>query len=364
VSCVLPAPYPNKVSGTGVTLSLRSLRGFSISIPAKQSIFMIIKRLQGIIIAVFILALFCGCQSVNETKQSRIVMSTFCEISCFEKDTEKANKAMDIAFEEIERIEKIFSKFDENSEISKINKFAGVRSVEAGHEVLMLIEDSIYYSEISKGSFDITIGPLMEIWGFVRKTNSIPDKGLIQETLRHIGYNNIFISTQDSTIHFRDSLAKIDLGGIAKGYAVDRAKDVLVSRGIHTALINLAGNMYALGNPPDKDSWYIGIQDPRDKNKIIKKVKLKNQAISTSGDYERFFKIDGKRYSHIINPITGEPAKGIISVTVITDSAEEADALSTAIFVMGEEKGMELAKSLKNLQVFIIKEDSKIVKFP
>lgn len=334
-----------------------------MSIPAKQSVFVILKRLQGIFI--FILVFSAGCyEPVKEIKQSRIVMNTFCEITCYEKNVQQADKAIDAAFGEIERLEKLFSKFDENSEVSKINKNAGIQNVEAGHEVLRLIQDSIYYSEISEGNFDITIGPLMEIWGFVRKTYTIPDKKLIQETLRHIGYKNIFISMQDSTIHFRDSLVKIDLGGIAKGFAVDRAKDVLVSKGIDSALINLAGNMYALGRPPGKNSWYIGIQDPRDKNKIIKKVKLKNQAISTSGDYERFFEIDGKRYSHIINPITGEPARGIISVTVITDSAEEADALSTAIFVMGEEKGMELAKSLKNLQVFMVKENGKVLNSP
>lgn len=301
-----------------------------------------------------------GCSQDRVFKETRVVMDTFGEISCYETDEAMAVQAMDAAFKEMQRIEKLFSKFDENSEVSRINKLAGREEVIVTKEVLMLIQDSIYYSSISEGAFDITIGPLMELWGFVRKKNSMPDSSSIEETLRDVGYKNIIINSEKQTITFLHEGIKIDFGGIAKGYAVDRAKDILLSHGIKNGMVNLGGNIFAFG---ERD-WRIGIQDPVNKGKLIGTLKLKNQAISTSGNYERFFESGGKRYSHIINPVTGWPSQGIISVTVVSNTAKEADALSTAIFVMGEEKGIELGKSIKLIQVLILREDGKIISYP
>ena len=204
----------------------------------------------------------------------------------------------------------------------------------------------------------------MEIWGFVHKHNSIPDKEAISDALKYVGYKNIELNSEESSIRFLKKSVKIDFGGIAKGYAVDRAKDIMASRGIKNGLVNLGGNIFALGNASGKRKWKIGVQDPRDKDKVLYSFELTDRAISTSGNYERFFEIGGKRYSHIMNPLTGEPCEGIISVTVVADSAEEADALSTAIFVMGEEKGLTLAKSIKGIEVLMLKEDSKIISYP
>lgn len=272
-------------------------------------------------------------------------------------------EAINEAFKEMERIEKVFSKFDEKSEVSKINSLAGIKEINISPEVMKVIEDSLYYSRISEGSFDITVAPLVKIWGFGYKNNTIPDRSMIQEALKHVGRENILIDAEKPSIRFLDKDTKIDLGGIAKGYAVDRVKEVLISKRINNALINLGGNIFGLGAPPGKKGWRIGIQCPRHKNKIIWIVNLRNRAVSTSGDYERFFIVNGKRYSHIISPVTGEPVQGVMSVTVVADSAEASDALSTAIFVMGEKKREDIIKSIKDIEVLVVKEDGSQIKY-
>lgn len=312
----------------------------------------------------FLIFILAGCSHVSSVKETRVLMDTFCEISCYSNDRDKAVAAMDAAFREMQRIESVFSKFDENSAVSRINRLAGEEKVNVSKEVFNLTEDSIYYSQISRGAFDITVAPLMDIWGFVRRHKAIPNKEAIDNALRSVGYKDIELDSKESSIRFLNKGTKIDFGGIAKGYAVDRAKDVLVSHGIKDGLINLGGNMFALGSAYGKESWTIGVQDPRNKGKLLKSFELNDRAISTSGNYERFFEIGGKRYSHIINPVTGEPCQGIISVTVVADSAEKADALSTAIFVMGAEKGLELAVAVKDIKVLILKEDGEIILYP
>lgn len=320
--------------------------------------------LKGYGIFYFLIFILAGCSQVSSVKETRVLMDTFCEISCYSNDRNNAIAAMDAAFREMQRIESIFSKFDENSAVSKINRLAGEEKVNVSKEVFNLTEDSIYYSQISGGAFDITVAPLMDIWGFVSRHKAIPDKEAIDNALRSVGYKDIELDSKESSIRFLNKGTKIDFGGIAKGYAVDRAKDVLVSHGIKDALINLGGNMFALGGAHGKKNWKIGVQDPRNKSKLLKSFELNDRAISTSGNYERFFEIGGKRYSHIINPITGEPCQGIISVTVAADSGEASDALSTAIFVMGEEKGLSLAKSIQGIEVMMLKEDGRLIIYP
>ena len=297
-------------------------------------------------------------------KETRALMDTLCEISCYSPDGNKAVRAIDEAFKEMQRIEKVFSKFDENSELSKINKIAGLENIKVSEEAFRLTERAIYYSRISDGAFDVTVAPLMETWGFVRKHKSMPGEDDIKNALKSVGYKNIELDSKKLSIRFLNKDTKIDFGGIAKGYAIDRARDVLVSNGIKNGLVNLGGNIFALGNAPGKKNWKIGVQDPRNKSRLLYSFELTDMAISTSGNYERFFEIGGKRYSHIMNPLTGEPCQGIISVTVALDSAERADALSTAIFVMGEKNGLTLAKSIKDIKVLILKEDGKIISYP
>jgi FAD:protein FMN transferase len=309
----------------------------------------------------FLVFILAGCGQGQLIKETRALMDTFCEISCYGDNKDKTVFAIDAAFKEMERIEKVFSKFNKNSEVSKINALAGLEKVAASEEVFKLTERAVYYSSISNGAFDITVAPLMEVWGFVLRHKSIPDKEAIENALEGVGYKNIELDPKKLYVKFLNKKTKIDFGGIAKGYAVDRAKDILAAYGIKNGLVNLGGNIFALGNAPGKKKWKIGVEDPRNKGKLLHSFELNDRAISTSGNYERFFEIEGRRYSHIINPVTGEPCQGIISVTVMADSAEQADALSTAIFVMGEEKGLNLAKSIKGIKVLMLKEDGRLI---
>lgn len=280
-------------------------------------------------------------------------MGTFVELSSYGTSREKIIKAMDDAFREIKRIEGLFSKYDEASEISRINRLAGERELIIAREVFDVIEHSLYYSKLSDGAFDITVAPLMDIWRFDQSDPFIPDDITIENALEYIGYEKVVMNKENLSVHFLDSRVKIDLGGIVKGYAVDRAKEVLRSGGLSNALINIGGNIYAMGSPPNRRAWQVGIQDPRDRDKLVHKLDLKDGAVSTSGDYEKFFIVNGKRYFHILDPRTGRPVQGAISVTVLADSAEEADALSTAAFVMGIKRGEELARSLGNRAFYI-----------
>jgi len=312
----------------------------------------------------FLIFILAGCGRDSLVKETSVLMDTFCEISCYSGSRDKSAAAINAAFEEMQRIERVFNKFDENSEVSKINSRSSLEKISVSKEVFKLTQDSIYYSAISEGAFDITVAPLMEIWGFVRKNKTAPDKVVIQEALKSVGYKNIELDPKDLSVRFLNKGVKIDFGGIAKGYAVDRAKDVLVSKGIKNGIVNLGGNIFVLGRAPGGKSWKIGVEDPRNKGKLLQSFELTDRAISTSGNFERFFEIAGKRYSHIISPLTGEPCQGIISVTVVADSAEQSDSLSTAIFVMGEEKGLNLARAIKGIKVLMLKEDGKIISSP
>lgn len=282
----------------------------------------------------FLLLFLFGCRQPVLFEETRLAMDTVAEISVYGVDKNKALEAIREAFGEIKRIEEKFNRFDAKSEISMVNRLGGQGAVNISPELFKLIEDSLYYSKISNGTFDITVLP--------------SQRGR---------YEEIILDRGRSSVRFLAPDIRIDMGGIVKGYAADRAKDILTGQGIENALINIGGNIYALGNAMGKKEWEIGIQDPRDKYKIIDKLKLKDKAVSTSGDYERGL--------HIIDPSTGRPAGGVISVTVVADSAEESDALSTAIFVMGPEKAKGLIKSLReNIEVFIVDNNGSVIRYP
>jgi len=312
----------------------------------------------------FVFLFLTGCSKPLLFKETRVLMDTFAEITCISSDKKRAKKAMEDAFKEMKRIEILFNRYDEESELSRINRLAGQKEVIIDPEVFGLIKRSLSYSELSKGSFDITVAPVIDIWIDGRRNSSVPDIEVINSALEHVGYQNIVLDKDNLSIRFLDKDTKIDLGGIAKGYAVDRAKGVLSSHGIEDALIDIGGNIFAMGRPLDKETWQIGIRHPRSKKDIIHTLKLNNRAISTSGDYERFFVLDGKRFSHIVDPHNGMPAEGIMSVTVVSDSAEASDALSTAVFVMGPEQGLEFIKSFKDIEVFIFDNEGELVKYP
>ncbi len=311
---------------------------------------------QGLISAVVVLCvLISGCGKETRLKESSLLMGTVVEITVQHKDATAARKVIQDTFDEGKRIENLLSIYKKGSEISMVNLKAGLEEVKVSGDSLYLIEKALYYSELSDGAFDITVGPLIELWGFNGGKRKVPRKSTIKKALALINYRKVTINREKSTVKLEKPGMKIDLGAIAKGYAVDRMIAVLENKGIKEAIVNAGGDIYALGNPAGKGGWEIGIRNPRKRSEIIDVIKLKDKAIATSGDYEQFFFAAGRRYSHIMDPRTGLPASGVVSVTVIAQTAMAADALSTTLFVLGKEEGEKLIKGLENVEAFFTK---------
>ena len=266
----------------------------------------------------------------------------------------------------LEGCEKLCKKYDsmfsnkiEDSEISRINSASG-NPVEVSKETIKLIKKGIYYSEMSDGVFDITIAPVSNLWDFKAETPLVPSPEAIAEAVSHVNYENIII--RDNTVKLTDPHAGIDLGAIAKGYIADRIKDYLEEEGVRHAMINLGGNVLAMGSKLDGSDYNIGIQEPFDETgEPITSVKISDKSVVTSGIYQRYFKADGKIYHHILDPNTGYPCENnLYSVTILTDSSLTADALSTTCFLLGYDRGMKLINQLDNVDAVFITNDNQI----
>ena len=257
------------------------------------------------------------------------------------------------------KYDSMFSNKIEDSEISRINS-AGGNPVEVSKETIKLIKKGIYYSEMSDGAFDITIAPVSSLWDFKAETPSVPSPEAIAEAVSHVNYENIII--RDNTVKLADPQAGIDLGAIAKGYIADRIKDYLEEEGVRHAMINLGGNVLAMGSKLDGSDYNIGIQKPFDETgEPITSVKISDKSVVTSGIYQRYFKADGKIYHHILAPNTGYPCENnLYSVTILTDSSLTADALSTTCFLLGYDRGMKLINQLDNVDAVFITNDNQI----
>jgi thiamine biosynthesis lipoprotein len=287
-----------------------------------------------------------GCQNQQLYTDNRVMMGTVIEV------TSPYKQAAGIVFNEMKRIEGLLSKYKPDSEVSKLNCFG---KLNVSPDTFFIIKESKEFWQISNGAFDISVGPLMDLWGFTDRKYSLPKEEEIKNTLGLIGSDKIILQDSDNVVKFKISGMKIDLGAIAKGYALDCVVDKLRKAGIKSCLINAGGQVYCLGDKFGKP-WKIAIKDPREKN-IVGYLELKDKSVSTSGDYEQFFIKDKRRYAHIFNPKTGYPANsGVVSVTVIASDGLTADALSTAIFVLGKEKSRELIKRFPDIEVKIIEE--------
>jgi len=302
--------------------------------------------------------------------QTRQMMGTWAEITVYSQDAKLANRAIETALDAMTEVDSLMSAYKKDSEISEINRQAGQKAVNVSPQTFWVVKSAIHYSEISDGAFDITISPLIRSWGFFRKQGHIPPKEEINQKRALVNYRLIELDSEHNPLtpfikgeYNRIKLLKhgitLDLGGIAKGYAVDQAIETLRAAKVENVLVNLSGNMYAMGHPRDKDAWRIAIRHPRQKESLLGVLELQEEAIATSGDYEKFFIYDGKKYSHIINPHTGYPVLGIASVTIIAKTAMEADALSTTVFVLGSERGLQLIESKDGVEGIIVKVDEK-----
>ena len=254
-----------------------------------------------------------------------------------------------------------FSRTIETSEIARINS-AGGAPVTVSNDTLELIRQGIYYGDLSDGAFDITIGAVSRLWDFKDENPSVPMADAVTEALSHVNYKNIIIS--GNTVTLKDPKAAIDVGGIAKGYIADRLKDYLKNQGVKHALINLGGNVLAIGSKPDGTAYNIGIAKPCSENgEYITSLEIRDKSVVTSGTYQRYFEQGGNFYHHILDPGTGYPCENDLnSVTIITDSSLAADALSTACFVLGEEKGTELINRLENTEAIFVNSRNQVKK--
>jgi thiamine biosynthesis lipoprotein len=305
-----------------------------------------------------VVLVFEGCALQVNFERQETCMGTFAKITCIGKNKEFCSVAIDKAFEEIGRVENLLSKFKESSEISILNN-SGTEPAKIGAETLQIIKKAKKFYEASGGAFDISVSPLLKLWGFYDKNKTIAElyDRDIKEKLNLIGLEKIIIDDDKRTVSFKFLGMALDLGGIAKGYAVDKARDVMLNLGVKNALISIGGEIFCIGEGIGKNSWNVGIRHPLKPDKVIATLNLKNKAVSTSGAYENFVEIREKRFGHIIDPRTGYPVENdLVSVTIIADDCVTADALATAVFVLGKEKGLALINEYRAEAVLISKD--------
>lgn len=317
---------------------------------------------------IFLLLVFfiCGCGK-KEYSKVEFLMDTVVEIKVCHRNKVEAQKAIDSAMEEMKRVEQKMSRFLPDSEVSRLNNeasSAGVKGVQlAGSwlqisdELFYLLKESVRLSELTRGCFDVTIYPLVKIWKFGGENPGVPAEKEIKKGLELVGYKNMRV--ENGKVRFDKRGMGIDLGGIAKGYAVDAAVRVLKEKNIESAMVNAGGDIYVLGRKRRKP-WRIGIRHPRKEGDILGIVEVEDRAIVTSGDYERFFFSGGKRYHHIFDPKTGYPANGCQSVTIVAKETAFADALATGVFVLGPRQGMDLIESLEEVEGVIVDKEGEV----
>jgi len=290
----------------------------------------------------------------------RLVMGTFARVVAVAADAKVADKAIEAALAEIERVDKLMSDYKSDSEIGQVNKDGFNRAVPVSEPTFEVLQRSIEFSKLTGGAFDITIGPLVDLWRSAKKKGVTPSQEEIAQAKSRVGFENLILNGKDRTVKFAVASMRLDLGGIAKGYAVDKAIEAMQQAGAIGGMVDIGGDLRCFGKPPKgRSKWSIALQNPNvnkntDESDLLLVLKLDNAAVATSGDYQQFVLIEGKRYSHIINRRTGTSAEGLSSVTIITDSATDADALATAVSVMGVEKGLALVEKMPNAEAIVI----------
>ncbi len=297
----------------------------------------------------------------NDMHQAyKMMMDTSVEMQ-FGPGSVPADQLEEEIFTEIGRLEKLFSRSLDDSDVSKVNAAAGINNIQVSPEVLFVTEQALDYAELTGGSFDPTIAPLVDLWGFLGQEYSVPEAEELERVIPYVDYTALEIDRDSEKLFLPRSQMGLELGGIAKGFIVDRAMDVLKEAGVEHAFINVGGDISLLGANPDGEPWRIGITNPREPDQIIAVLSLKDCAVVTSGDYERSFEEDGGKYHHILDPETGMPAGELASVTVVANTALDADALSTAVFVLGPLRGLALLEDLPDAEGVLITPELEIM---
>ncbi len=295
------------------------------------------------------------------SKKTLLLMGSRFEITALAGDSGQASLAVDAAIDEIRRIEKLISSWDPQSQTSAVNREAGITPVKVDRELFELIRRSKKISLLTGGVFDISYASMDRIWKFDGSMSAMPTADEIKSSVALIGFENIILNEAETTVFLSRPGMKIGFGAIGKGYAANRAKKIMVQMGIENGVVNAGGDLIAWGRQANGKDWGIAITDPKDKNKMIGWLRSSDLAVVTSGNYEKFVEFDGVRYTHIINPVTGMPASGTRSVTIICPDAELADALATSVFILGPQTGLQLINRLKNTECLIVTDDDEMI---
>ncbi|MBI2485986.1 MAG: FAD:protein FMN transferase [Deltaproteobacteria bacterium] len=308
-------------------------------------------------IVILLFSIFLNIQPVL-VERAFYVMGTIIEFKLYCEDRELCKKAISDAHSEVKRLDDMLSNYKADSKLTEVNSLAGTGKTRVPQEFFELTGRSLFFSNLTGGVFDVTIGKLLELWRKAQQENTLPGAKTLGKTVSEcIGFRRIQLYPEKSEIEIKSPCLSIDFGGIGKGYAIDRAVKILKSKGIKSGIVNFGGEIYAIGAPPGKKGWLVGVKNPIKQEDVLTFIEVNDIAVSTSGDYERYFEIGGRRFSHIIDPRTGLPVDSVPSVTVIAENATDADALSTAISVMGKDKSIEVLKGLDRVGVMIVTEE-------
>jgi thiamine biosynthesis lipoprotein len=294
-------------------------------------------------------------------KKSARLMGNHFEISLVAEEEELANEWIQQGFNRIKEIEYLLTTYSDTSDLYRINTAAGIEPVVVQKETFDIIERSLHISALTQGAFDISYGSVdKRLWNFDIHQNELPDPETAKKMVRLINYRNILLDNAAKTVMLKEKGMRIGLGGIGKGYAAEKTRQYLKSLGATAGIVNASGDLTTWGNQPDGKPWTIGIADPNNASSIFSYLEVSDMAVATSGNYEKFIWVNGRKYSHTINPKTGLPITGIKSVTILTPNAELADALTTPIAIMGIEAGLHLINQLHQVEAIIIDDDDRV----
>ena len=283
------------------------------------------------------------------------------EITVVSDDAAWAQERINDAIAEMQRIERMLTTFNEDSETNRINRYAGIMPVKVSAEIIGLIQRATRISRLTQGAFDITYGAVdKSLWNFDTHMNALPDAATARKMVRLINFRNVIVDEAAGTVFLKEKGMRIGFGGIGKGYAAECAKGLLQRLGVTNGIVNAAGDLTVWGRQPDGQPWTVGIANPDQANRLFSSLQLSNMALATSGNYEKYVFINGKRYSHTIDPRTGLPVSGIKSVSILCPNAEIADALTTPVMIMGIRAGLDMINQINGIGCIIIDDNNQI----
>lgn len=323
------------------------------------------RKIITIIISLFLVIGVTGCENSSESVTSEplsrleLFMGTAIKVTLYNGGSEEI---LDKVFDRIVEIENLVSINKENTELTNLNENAGIKPVKLSETSYEIIKKGIHYSQISQGGYDVTIGPLVKLWSIGLPQAKVPNNDEIEKTIKAIDYSKVIMNDETKEVFLSEPNMMIDLGSIAKGYVADEVVNILKEEKVDQAIIDLGGNIYALGLKNGDTNWKIGIQNPFDsRGEVVGVLEVSNKSVVTSGIYERFIEKDNVKYHHILNPKTGYPFETTIAgVSIVSDKSIDADALSTLVFTKGVEEGLEFVESLENIDAIFITNDKEV----